>query len=206
MGLTKVTYSMIEGAPVNVLDFGAVGDGVADDGDAIRAACAASNVVYFPAGTYKFTGSSVTPLSSNFYYYGDGAGVSIIQLGTGAQFFSSSTNANTIVVEKLKFTGGAGAFQWTATGANISGVKTFRDCYFYGYTRCAVEQNHADSPYWHFYNCQFHAANTTGTIGIALGGDPSQSIIDGCEFNNNRIHIKGRQGLLNVKIQNCDFI
>lgn len=30
MSLTKATYSMIEGAPVNVLDYGAVGDGSAD--------------------------------------------------------------------------------------------------------------------------------------------------------------------------------
>ena len=31
MGLTKVTYAMIEGAAINVLDYGAVGDGVTDD-------------------------------------------------------------------------------------------------------------------------------------------------------------------------------
>lgn len=35
MGLTKVTYAMIEGSPINVLDFGAVGDGVTDDTAAI---------------------------------------------------------------------------------------------------------------------------------------------------------------------------
>lgn len=40
MGLTKVTYSMIEGAPVNVLDFGAVGDGITNDGPALNAALA----------------------------------------------------------------------------------------------------------------------------------------------------------------------
>lgn len=38
MSLTKVSYSMITGAPVNVLDFGAVGDGVVDDTAAIQAA------------------------------------------------------------------------------------------------------------------------------------------------------------------------
>jgi hypothetical protein len=38
MSLTKVSYSMISGAPANVLDFGAVGNGVADDSVAIQAA------------------------------------------------------------------------------------------------------------------------------------------------------------------------
>jgi hypothetical protein len=38
MSLTKVTYSMIEGNTVTPEDFGAVGDGVADDTEAIQAA------------------------------------------------------------------------------------------------------------------------------------------------------------------------
>ena len=37
----------------NVKDFGAIGDGVANDTDAINAAVAAGGVVYFPRGTYK---------------------------------------------------------------------------------------------------------------------------------------------------------
>ncbi len=60
MALTKVSYSMITGAPVNVLDFGAIGDGVADDRAAINAAFAkvidrGEGTVYFPAGTYRIT-------------------------------------------------------------------------------------------------------------------------------------------------------
>lgn len=52
MSLTKVSYSMIDGAPANVLDFGAVGDGVTDDTAAFAAALAASRAVYVPEGTY----------------------------------------------------------------------------------------------------------------------------------------------------------
>lgn len=65
MSLTKVSYSMINGAPFNVLDFGAVGDGVADDTAAIQAAVDAANgdYVFFPNGTYRIT-DSITRLTS----------------------------------------------------------------------------------------------------------------------------------------------
>lgn len=57
MALTKATFSMIDGAPANVLDFGAVGDGVTDDSAAIQAAETYCNTIgaslYFPQGTYR---------------------------------------------------------------------------------------------------------------------------------------------------------
>lgn len=59
MSLTRVSYSMIQGAWLNVLDFGAVGDGVADDTAAIQAALDAAGDVWFPLGTYKITASLV---------------------------------------------------------------------------------------------------------------------------------------------------
>jgi hypothetical protein len=56
MSLTKVTYSMIDSAPINVLDFGAVGDGVADDSSAFQQAVNFSSAnkrkLYVPSGTY----------------------------------------------------------------------------------------------------------------------------------------------------------
>lgn len=66
MSLTKATYSMIQGAPVNVRDFGAKGDGVTDDTAAIQAAidyCVnlgnRKQTLYFPANEaaayYKVT-------------------------------------------------------------------------------------------------------------------------------------------------------
>jgi hypothetical protein len=56
MALTKVTYSMIDGASVNVMDFGAIGNGVANDYSAIvaadTAASASGKFVVFPSGTF----------------------------------------------------------------------------------------------------------------------------------------------------------
>lgn len=58
MSLTKVSYSMVTGAPINVLDHGADPSGVADSTSAFDAAIAAAtddNIVIVPAGTYKLT-------------------------------------------------------------------------------------------------------------------------------------------------------
>lgn len=56
MSLTKVSYSMIDGASINVLDYGAVGNGSTDDTSAVNAAIGALSVngqLVFPAG-YDF--------------------------------------------------------------------------------------------------------------------------------------------------------
>lgn len=58
MALTKATYSMILGAPINVLDYGAKGDGVTNDTAAIVTAIAACQAasqssLYFPKGIYR---------------------------------------------------------------------------------------------------------------------------------------------------------
>lgn len=56
MSLTKVTYSMIDGIGVNVIDYGATGDGITDDTTALQAALdSGSPTVYFPQGTYIIT-------------------------------------------------------------------------------------------------------------------------------------------------------
>ena len=58
MALTKASYSMITGSVINVLDYGATGNGTTNDTAAIQAAIDAAQgtqQVFFPAGTYKVT-------------------------------------------------------------------------------------------------------------------------------------------------------
>jgi hypothetical protein len=63
MALTKVSYSMIQGATANVLDFGATGNGVTNDRAAIQAAFdSGAKKVYFPTGTY-YLGSTATRIN-----------------------------------------------------------------------------------------------------------------------------------------------
>lgn len=76
MSLTKVSYSMIAGAPVNVTDFGAVGDGVADDTAAIQAAIDSfsgyfGTVLLASNATYRITSSLVLNRGRNLV--GDGS-------------------------------------------------------------------------------------------------------------------------------------
>jgi len=85
MSLIKVSNSMITGASVNVLDFGAVGDGVTNDTAAIQAAINSlsnDSTLVFPFGVYKinqviFNGISriaVTAYGARFLLTGNSAG------------------------------------------------------------------------------------------------------------------------------------
>lgn len=62
----------------SVRDFGAVGDGVADDTAAFRAAWAADPALRVPAGVYRLTGWVSAP-STGASILGDGPGVSILR-------------------------------------------------------------------------------------------------------------------------------
>jgi hypothetical protein len=97
MSLTKASYSMVEGAPVNVRDWGAKGDGVTDDTAAIQAAidyCVNLSIrkqtLYFPANEpaayYKVTAPLV--INGRLSVVGDGQfSTTILGVGfTAGQF------------------------------------------------------------------------------------------------------------------------
>lgn len=79
MALTKAHNRMIQNAALNVRDFGAVGDGVADDTVAIQAAINAvssgNGAVYIPAGLYLVDPASPLIVKDGLTVYGDGRAV-----------------------------------------------------------------------------------------------------------------------------------
>ena len=102
MALTKVTYSMIESAYVNVLDYGADATGATDSSTAFQAAitAAAGKYVYAPAGTYRIntqlTYNTTTALAPGLKLVGDGmsktifdtrvAGVAMLSISGGDNY------------------------------------------------------------------------------------------------------------------------
>ena len=73
MSLTKATFFMTNGAPANVLDYGADPTGAADSAVAIQAALDTGRAVYLPTGTYLIN-SMVKLGADGQIVYGDGTG------------------------------------------------------------------------------------------------------------------------------------
>jgi len=92
MALTKATYSMIDGAPVNVLDYGADDTGLTDSAAAFNLAFAASTTVYVPRGTYLVNSQINVPSSGTLF--GENKTNTVIKAGTLAQNVISLPQSN----------------------------------------------------------------------------------------------------------------
>lgn len=104
---------------VSVKDFGAVGNGVADDTNAVHAAItsaiAVNGSVYFPAGKYRVTSgytnntnNSVTLYGESIDYFGGNASDSdgscvVLDSASSSSFFYSQTAGNNLLVNNMQF-------------------------------------------------------------------------------------------------------
>ena len=128
MALTKVSYSMIEGAVANVLDYGAVGDGVADDAVAIQASLDAASAVYLPAGNYKIT--TALNLNVGQHVFGDNylaSRITVVGAIEGLRAVFAVLIETGILIENLRIIGD------TATSLNLlvfqrAANVTIREC------------------------------------------------------------------------------
>lgn len=86
---------------VSVKDFGAVGNGVANDTTAIQAAITASNSVYFPAGSYLIT-AAITGGNKSLSLIGDGIGVTnLVWSETGGLNLSFNNTLQKLTIANL---------------------------------------------------------------------------------------------------------
>lgn len=165
MALTKATYSMIVGAPANVRDFGAIGDGVADDTDAFKDALANSTVVYVPPGNYLITDNILLQIGHCLYghsqRYSSQITVSSTSGMTGAAFYLSdsasiqnlyiSSDSSTPYDPNVLAIEGVGNAKWLRID----------NCFAYKFWFGIKVQN-----YYHtISNCQTHSCG----YGIAIG-------------------------------------
>ena len=132
----------------NVKDFGAVGDGVADDTSSIQAAINAANgitVVYFPPGTYKVTSTLQCPsnivLTSNHDSILEDTTLLAAGSALGGTLLSltwpgTSNAANYVKIQGLVLNGGGGATVLLAMNNNV--VTIIRGCVFTNYIASGV--------------------------------------------------------------------
>lgn len=108
MSLTKVSYSMVQGAPINVKDYGAVGNGTTDDTAAIQAAINAAQGVggklVFPQANYVISSALLVtaPITID---------------GQMAQIYQKTTNTNAFVFDKG--VSNAGNYQYSFNVQNL---------------------------------------------------------------------------------------
>lgn len=147
MSLTKATYSMIEGAPFSVLDYGADPTGVADATAAIQAAVdacfATSNkgAVYLPAGSYKLTSAIDVPYGVSIYGDGGTASTLVCYDCDGLNFVTYGYQIGSMFYEDFGLTAQSGTNRagiFTATNASTMDGLYFNRLRFYGWNQCIV--------------------------------------------------------------------
>lgn len=109
---TRLPYSMTD-APVNVRAFGARGNGVVDDTDAIQAAIdnGSARVVLIPAGTYRITAPLV--LRDGVTLRGEGRGATVLSKANFNGACIIGTDVDEVSLEDFTINGPG---QWTGTG------------------------------------------------------------------------------------------
>ena len=162
---------------VSVLDYGAVGNGVADDSTAISNAIATGKSVYFPAGTYLCN----VNINTKTILFGDGSTSSIIKpysYSSPAMVYTFAAQQNPVAgywnyhseVRNL-------GFQGTVVGASITGIGfSFGTGSPSTYTANAEYANNVT-----FYNCFFSILEK----GVQFPFGNIGSAFYSCGFQNN---------------------
>jgi hypothetical protein len=123
----SVCLSAMAGDRVNVTDYGAVPNDGQDDTAAINNATNAGQSIYFPPGTYNYSGRLSIPGGKSYRFYGDGPGVSVIHFATNQGGIVGFMGENTLTVEGLTITadwGNAGTAIWASFSNPNSNFRT----------------------------------------------------------------------------------
>jgi hypothetical protein len=193
---------------VNIKDFGAVGDGVTDDTQAIKKALNTGNKVYFPKGRYRIT--ETLSLYAGAVICGDSRRKTFL-IADGCDFASGGgRDISHIEISNLTVTGDDGY-----VGLNLSGTSsvfggryssfrnmdirgfstcikmawcwciTFYSCRIDAHSKC-IEQGDTCNNIT-YIGCQFLGLGTKVATGIIINGHSAENktiIFNGCDFEN----------------------
>ena len=101
MALTKVHNRMVSGATVNVLDFGATGNGTTDDTAAIQAAANTGKAIIIPEGIYVI--SATINFTQASAIRGEGMSASFLKFSGayGIKFTNQAGDNNPVEISDL---------------------------------------------------------------------------------------------------------
>jgi hypothetical protein len=201
---------------VSVKDFGAVGDGVADDTVAIQAALDAASAIYFPSGTYKVTDTLVVSTVNRQYIYGNGRSsiISYNAAANGEPLFSIGVNRDNITFERLDFVNNNNGAKNDISAFVVDGTtNTVRwlHCGFYSFDRYGVVG--ANAIYYVFEYCTFVGISGTLTdswaaSAILATGFYNAVTVRNCRFSTVDKAItlgSGADEGASVRIEDCTF-
>lgn len=183
MALTKATYAMVDGAPVNVLDFGAVGDGVADDSAAFQAALdSGASSVYIPNGEYAIFTTLNVPMGVSIT--GSGAECVLRPKTVNCFLFLASDYIGNVKLSNFTVLGDTATqfafkYETLATGNRITGIL------FENITTGNLLPGYFNGLwYGTFRSCTFYNCYT----GLQFAGQNIKCLVDDCRI------IKGGTG------------
>jgi hypothetical protein len=207
--LNPVVWS---GGTYNVKDFGAKGDGVNDDFDAISAAINAANgdqysTVYFPAGTYAIGGRLPMKYKDRIRYMGAGMDQTVITAHTNhvqssygnyliynasdhSEYRDLTFQSNEYGGDKLFFI--RGQRHVTCENVRFSQLQSPNPTEYE-----VIDVHHTE--YVAFKNCEFILSGR-----LFLGG-ARQTVLDGCDFYgiNDNNNLMSSWGGNQIAIKNC---
>jgi len=208
MSLTKATYSMVSGAPINVLDYGVDSTGVADSTTTFQNAvnAASGGRLTVPPGTYKL--GTISLLSNSEYDFGEAifyptaatsdtclfqvVGKTNVKIRGGVFSIASYTPVGTYTpTYSTVGTSWANGYFYGGTGIYINSGCTFIEvsgCKFNGYLGSV---NVYDSSYVSVHD----TTSYNGLAGLAAVASTASSAMVGIQFTNNTIVGCGDDGI-----------
>lgn len=190
MSLTKATNSMILGASINVLDYGADPTGTNDSLAAFDLAIAAGSQIVIPVGTYKITGTLEIPASKQVIglgYIDDGMDnrpkIVPTSAVTGAAIELEGTQnvLENIYVDGTATTGVIGLRIGNVPLANLCFVNSVECDNFTGTGGKGLQIINTVGTY--FTNCRFNGNKENVDIGtLSTGGCPTTTVFNQCWF------------------------